>query len=232
MQGFATLDWSSFAPWTDFLLHTLHYISLAFMIVAYTIKIKQLLAKPAVAEGTPAKGDHAKAIRYSYFLLAMPWEIESQRKHWFRYLEFAMFHIAMAVGIGVAFTMPWGHEYLATPPVIFVLLAVFSLGTLIGLSRLLRRLSDPAVRAISTPDDFFCIILLTLWMASGVLMAPQSSWHGELWVQAYFVLATFFLFYVPFSKISHYVYWPFMRFYIGKHFGHRGVFPKKRVANS
>lgn len=232
MLEFGTLDWSVFAPWTDFLLHKLHYISLAFMVVAYAIKIKQLLDKPAAGEGTPPKGDHATAIRYSYLLIAMPWEIESQRKHWYRYVEFALFHIAMAVGIGVAFTMPWGHQYLTAPVVIYALVAVFGLGTLIGLSRLARRLTDPAMRSISKPDDYFCIMLLTLWMASGVVMAPQVAWHGELWVQAYFVLATFFLFYVPFSKISHYVYWPFMRFYIGKHFGHRGVFPKKRVASS
>ncbi len=232
MLEFGTLDWSGFAPWTDFLLHKLHYISLAFMVVAYAIKIKQLLNKVAAGEGTPAKGDHAQAIRYSYALLAMPWEIESQKTNWYRYLEFAMFHVAMAVGIGVAFTMPWGHQFLEAPPVIWALMGIFGLGTLIGISRFLRRVSDPAMRAISSPDDYFCILLLTAWMASGVMMAPQAAWYGELWVQAFFVLATFFLFYVPFSKISHYVYWAFQRYYIGKHFGHRGVFPKKRVANS
>ena len=45
----------------------------------------------------------------------------------------------------------------------------------------------------------------------------------------YLYLTSFFLLYVPFSKISHYIYWPFIRFYIGKHFGHRGVYPPKAV---
>lgn len=222
------MNWSELQPSTNFLLHQLHYFSLAFMIIAYAIKIKMLLNKPAAKEGTPAKGDHGKAIKYSYMLLAMPWEIESQKKHWFRYLEFAMFHIAMAVGIGVAFTMPWAHAYMDSLPVVYGLQVIFALGALIGLSRLIRRLFDSSMRAISSPDDYFCIILLTTWMASGVMAAPQAS---EFWLVAYFGLATFFLFYVPFSKISHYVYWPFMRYYIGKHWGHRGVFPKKRVAD-
>jgi hypothetical protein len=39
-----------------------------------------------------------------------------------------------------------------------------------------------------------------------------------------------FLVYVPFSKISHYIYYPFTRTYMGRHFGRRGVFPIRRKA--
>jgi hypothetical protein len=46
---------------------------------------------------------------------------------------------------------------------------------------------------------------------------------------AFFGLTAFFLVYVPFSKISHYVYWPFIRYYVGKHLGHRGAYPTKTV---
>ena len=223
------LNWENLAAHTQILLHQLHYAALTFMLVAYAIKIRQMLKKTMPKEGTPSKGDHGKAIRYSFRLLAMPWEMESQRTNALRWLEFAFFHAAMAVGIGVAFTMPWGHAHLAHPYVVYGLQATFGIAALIGASRLLRRLTNPAVRAVSTPDDYFCIVLLTAWMATVVMMAPQTS---ETWLLAYFVLATFFLFYVPFSKISHYVFWPFMRYYMGKHFGHRGVYPKKRVANS
>lgn len=44
---------------------------------------------------------------------------------------------------------------------------------------------------------------LTLWMAAGVFAIPQER---EGWLFAFYLLATFFLIYVPFSKISHYVY--------------------------
>ena len=62
------------------------------------------------------------------------------------------------------------------------------------------------------------------------MLAVQQT--SELWLVTYFSLATFFLFYVPFSKISHYVYWFFVRYYIGKHLGHRGVFPVQRVPST
>lgn len=224
-----TLNWSELMPATHVLVHNLHYIALAFMVIAYTIKIRQFMKKPLAKEGTPGKGDKGKAIRYSFFLLARPDEMESTRKHWFRYLEFVLFHIAMAIGIGVAFTLPMLHESMKTNYIIYPQQGFFGVAALIGLSRLARRVGSPAMRAISTPDDYFCLVLLTAWMVTGVFQAPQTS---ESWLLSFYVLATFFLFYVPFSKISHYVCWPFMRLYMGRHFGHRGVYPKKRIAGA
>lgn len=225
----AEVNWHELMPFTELLVHKLHYIALAFMVVAYTIKIRLMLKKPLAKEGTPTKGDHGKAIQYAFFLLARPDEMESTRRQWFRWLEFAVFHVAMAVGIAVAFTMPWAHEAMKGSFIIVFQQGIFGIAVLIGISRLVRRITRADMRAISSPDDYFCLILLTLWMFSGVMNAPQTS---EFWLLAYFSMATFFLFYVPFSKISHYVCWPFMRYYMGKHFGHRGVYPKKRIAGA
>jgi nitrate reductase gamma subunit len=225
----ATLDWHDLRPFTHFLVHSLHYIALAFMVIAYTIKIRSIIKKPAAVEGTPARGDHAKAIRYSLMLLARPDEMESTRRHWFRWIEFAVFHVAMAAGIGVAFTMPWAHASMLSPFTVYGQQVIFGIAALIGISRLFRRIVSVPMRAISSPDDYFCLALLTGWMVTGVFNAPQTS---EFWLLGYFTLATFFLFYVPFSKISHYICWPFLRFYMGKHFGHRGVYPKKRIAGA
>ena len=40
---------------------------------------------------------------------------------------------------------------------------------------------------------------------------------------------SFFLIYVPFSKISHYLYYPFTRYWLGKTLGHRGSMPPQKV---
>jgi hypothetical protein len=52
-----------------------------------------------------------------------------------------------------------------------------------------------------------------------------GQWH----LITYFILTAFFLVYVPFSKISHYLYYPFTRYYLGKTMGHRGIYPMRRV---
>ncbi len=218
--------WENLGNNTKLVMNQLHYLGLAFMILAYTLKVYQFLQKPAAAEGTPARGDHGKAIRYAYLTLAMPWELESQKRHWIRYGEFVLFHLAMAVGIGFAFVVPIVPEFMKSPVIGGIAKLFFISGFVIGISRMGRRIFKPEMRKITSPDDFFCLILLTLWMFTGIFAAPLRS---ETWLFWYYCMATFFLFYVPFSKISHYVYYPFIRFYVGKHFGHRGTFPKKRV---
>jgi nitrate reductase gamma subunit len=84
------------------------------------------------------------------------------------------------------------------------------------------------MRAISTPDDYFSLALLTVWFLFAALAAPNRADRGEGVLLAFFFLTAFFLLYVPFSKISHYLYYPFTRFYLGRTLTHRGVFPIRR----
>ena len=57
------------------------------------------------------------------------------------------------------------------------------------------------------------------------MAAPNKPAPTEFWLLGYFLLTAFFLVYVPFSKISHYIFYPFTRWYLGKTLGHRGVYP-------
>jgi nitrate reductase gamma subunit len=99
---------------------------------------------------------------------------------------------------------------------------------LVGALRFIRRISDPYMRAISSPDDYFSLILLTIWFFFGVLATPNNYAQGEWHLLTFFLLTAFFLIYVPFSKISHYLYYPFTRYYFGRSMGYRGVYPIKR----
>ena len=84
------------------------------------------------------------------------------------------------------------------------------------------------MRLISTPDDFFSLGLLTVWCFASIFAAPNRPDLGEGPLMVYFIMTAFFLVYVPFSKISHYLYYPFTRFYFGRTMGYRGVYPIKR----
>ena len=46
------------------------------------------------------------------------------------------------------------------------------------------------------------------------------------WNNAYFIITAFFLFYVPFSKISHYVYFFYAGVVTGSRYGWRGANPQ------
>ena len=60
-------------------------------------------------------------------------------------------------------------------------------------------------------------------------IAGVERFASENWLIAYLLLTSFFLVYVPFSKISHYLYYPFSRWWIGKALGHRGSYPYSRA---
>ncbi len=218
------LDWDRLGPVTTILVYEIFFGALGFMVLAYLVKIRRLLKLPAVVESTPPRGDEVRGIRYAYLTLAIPWELESQRQDWSSYVEFACLHISIAVNLGMALTLPMAHEALRRPSVITALHWILLTGAAIGLLRLTNRLTQRALRAISSPDDYLCLVLLTMWMLAGLSAISQQSGAGLL---VYYLLATLCLIYMPFSKLSHFVYWPFIRYHMGKHFGHRGVYPRK-----
>jgi nitrate reductase gamma subunit len=214
------------SPLTRALMDQVQLVALAFMAVVYVLKVRWLLRFRAPAERTPARGSEARGVRYAMATLAMPWELPSTRVHWLRWVEFAVFHVGVAAAIGLTFVMPYWPRLVGLPAVAIAFQLVFAAAAIAALSRLSRRMSRPELRLITTPDDVFSLVLLVAWLVAGILAAPQRS---EPSLIAFFGLTAFFLVYVPFSKISHYVYWPFIRYYIGRHLGHRGAYPTKTV---
>jgi nitrate reductase gamma subunit len=101
---------------------------------------------------------------------------------------------------------------------------------LVGIYRIVRRLVVPVMRLISTPDDYFSLVLLTVWFLLGILALGHIAGplQSELYLVAFLLATSFFLVYVPFSKISHYLYYPFTRFWLGRSLGHRGSLPYAR----
>ena len=207
----------------------LQIIALTFMGLVYILKIRWILGFKAGKERQAATGDPATTAKrgavYSLFNIFMPWSMSSTRQHLFFYLQFGIFHVAVATSITMSIIMPYFPQLISGKTVVFLLQVLFGLGCLIGLGRFIRRVVSPYIRAISTPDDFFAVALLTAWLAFACMAAPNNRHETEFWVLGYFLLTAFFLFYVPFSKISHYIFYPFTRWYLGKTLGHRGVYP-------
>jgi nitrate reductase gamma subunit len=215
-----------------FVSDELQLMALGFMAIVYFLRIRWLLRFPAGRERqTPSvRPDTSsfKGIVYSWANIAMPWSMESTRQEFFFYAQFVIFHLAVAANIIMSFVIPYVPSLMKPMIVVRGLQVLFALGCLIGCYRLYRRLSNPFIRQISSPDDFFSLILLTVWMFVSFWAAPNRPEQGEGALMAYFIMTAFFLVYVPFSKISHYLYYPFTRYYFGKTMGYRGVYPIKR----
>lgn len=209
----------------------LQIIALTFMAVVYVLKVRWILKYNAGKERQAPTGrpdtDSRKGAVYSLFNIAMPWAMSSTRQHPLFWLQFATFHTGVAVSIAMSFIIPYAPGLIAHQYIVYLLQALFAAAFLIGLGRFLRRVVSPYMRAISTPDDYFSLGLLVVWFAFAFMAAPNKPEKTEFWLLGYFLLTAFFLFYVPFSKISHYIYYPFTRWYLGKTLGHRGVYPMR-----
>ena len=203
------------------------YLALAFMALMYIIKISQMLKKPIPPEKAELKGDRVSGAFSSLLNVLKPWSMESTRNNPYFYIEFLIFHIGVALTIGATFFIPL-FPSLMTRTVSKIFMIFMGLAFLIGLRRMYRRLTVPEIRIISSPDDFFAITLMTVFFAVG--FGAMSLWingspdTGWMWI--FFLMTTFFLLYVPFSKISHYVLYPFGRINFGRIFGGRGVLNK------
>jgi len=208
---------------------TLQIFALSFMAIVYAIKIRWILKFPAGKERQATTSTQGMTPRKGALLsilnIATPWAMGSYRQHPFMYVQFAVFHVAVAVSIAMSIIMPYWPEAIASPAMVLALQIVFAGGFAVGLMRLVRRVRNRYVRAISSPDDYFSLALLCVWMVFSFLAAPNARAVSETPILIYFFLTAFFLIYVPFSKISHYIYYPFARYYLGKTLGHRGSYP-------
>jgi nitrate reductase gamma subunit len=219
------------SPFLLFAEDKLQILALCCMAIVYALKIRWIMSYAAGRDRqatTAVFTNASKGARYSLLNIAMPWTMGSTRSHPFLYIQFVVFHIGVAVSIAMSFLIPYVPHLISSKVAIVSMQVIYAAAVIVGILRMYRRISDSYLRAISTPDDYFSLLLLIVWLASSYTAAPNRPEAGEAPLIIYFLLTAFFLIYVPFSKISHYLYYPFSRWYLGKTLGYRGVYPIKR----
>ena len=212
--------------------HTLQEVALIVMAVVYLLRIRWLLQFKKVGDRQAPTGlegsTKRKGILYSWAAIAMPWTMESTRTKFFFYAQFVIFHLGVVVAILLSFLIPYAPQVLESKFVEIVFQVLIGAAFLVGCGRIVRRITSKYIRAISSPDDYFSLILLTVWFGFAFFAVPNNYQQGGTILLIFFFLTAFFLMYVPFSKISHYLYYPFSRFWFGRSMGHRGVYPIRR----
>lgn len=199
--------------------HLTHVIGTTALVSFYLLRLYFLLRRRVARDGAPnAKGDIRDGIIWSLLILVTPWRMESTSKHWTRYAEFVVFHIAIFLNILTSFLLAYAPAVMG-PPVSYGFIFFMTLGLAAGLLRIARRFTRPEMRAISSFDDYFSMGLVLVFLLTGILALAGLFWA----IVVYFTVAAFFLVYEPFSKIRHYIYYPFGRFFFGAEFGRRGV---------
>lgn len=202
--------------------------ALLFMAVVYAFRLIWIFRFKSGRERTTPAGSKTAGIGYSLMNIAMPWAMESTRKKPSFYAQFVVFHLGVAAAIAATFIIPYRPDLFEIKAVARVFQVIMGAAFLVGLLRLIRRLTNPVVRLISTADDYLSLTLMILFFAAGILAVPNNSRTADWTLILFFGLTAFFLMYVPFSKICHYLYYPFTRYFLGRTLGHRGAIPPGR----
>ena len=202
--------------------------ALTFLGIVYLFRIIWLLRFAYRKERTYPAGSARTGVIYSMMNVAMPWAMESTRKKPIFYIQFVIFHIGVAAAISSTFIIPYWPGLFKVKAVVILFQLSIGAALIVGLLRLFRRLSNPALRLISSLDDYASLILMILFFAAGIIAIPNRYETVEWPLIVFFAITAFLIIYVPFSKIGHYLYYPFTRYFLGKTMGHRGVLPRKR----
>lgn len=204
-----------------FAQNELQVAAFVFMIVGCALRIVWILRFPAVRAGgdlvfadgpdrTPWRGGVRSLIQ-----ILLPWTMSSARQHPAQYFEFAALHLGIAGSIMMSLLIPYAPGVMTAEWVrhTFAILLTASLGAVVV--RFGRRAGDPYVRSISTPDDYFTLAVLAVWFGSGIVVA--LGWTTGEWSRiVYFAVTAFLFVYTPFSKVLHYIYYPFARWHLGR----------------
>jgi hypothetical protein len=212
--------------------HLLRYLEnevqvacLIFMGIVYAFRIVWLLRFRMPRERTLPRGSERAGIINSLSSIVRPGTMESARlKPWF-YVQFVILHLGVVGAIAATFIIPYRPALFRIDSVTVGFQAILAAAFIVGLLRLYRRLRLPAVRLISSPDDYFSLGLIIVYFAAAFLAVGNAHPKAEWPLILFFGLTAFFLVYVPFSKISHYLYYPLARYALGKTLGHRGIVP-------
>ena len=199
--------------------HLTHEIGTAILVALYLLRLAVLLRRRRSKDlASNPKGEIWRGTLDAFVTIVVPWKMESTRKHWVRYVEFAVFHVGVFVNILLSFVLAYAPGVLSAP-VRGVVFGLLTASLVAGGLRLYRRASRPEMRIISSPDDHIALGMVLLFLLTGLL--SLLGWGpGTI---AYFVIAALFLVYEPFSKIRHYIYYPFARYFYGVAAGRRGV---------
>ncbi len=193
-------------------------VALVFCLLVFTKKLRVFnqLARPV--DLAQPKGNVKNGLIYAYTLGMAPWSKESTRRHMLSYLRGVAFHIGIFIGLAVLIISPWVQ---ILPAAIRMSLALICLVcAVMGLIGFIARFSDPHLKALSTKDDYFAVLLVSLFIGvTGLWMLFPTI------IVLYYTISAVMLVYAPFGKIRHCIYFAYSRWFYGKFVGSRAVLP-------
>jgi len=191
-------------------------IALGLSVAGLGWRLHGLLARPYRPDRAQARGPAWRGVVYAFTEGMMPWAKESTRRHFLPYVRGVLFHLGIFGALATLAFSPWRS---ALPSGIATAgLVITGIGAMGGLIGVLMRVFDRRLRALSHPDDYAAVVLVTAWQA-----ASAAFWLDPRWASIFYGLSALTLVAIPLTKIRHCIYFFFSRFFFGLFYGRRAV---------
>lgn len=193
-------------------------LALIFSVFAFGRRLRAFSQLPRPVDRAVPKGNLKSGVLYAYTLGMAPWSKESTRRHAIAYLRGVAFHTGIFLGLLILVASPWLG---GVPQIGRIILGICTAaGTLFGFAGLLARFVEPNLKALSTGDDYFAVLVVSLFLASEALwlFVPQA-------LVFFYLVSAAMLVYAPLGKIRHCFYFAYSRLFYGRFIGSRAVLP-------
>jgi nitrate reductase gamma subunit len=193
-------------------------VSGLFCIVTLTVILIRTFSfgqKPTYAH---PRGSSFSGVVYALGWGMLPWEKESASQHLWTYAGGILYHLGILVTLLFLSTVLLGISLPAT----FLLIEriLLTIGLISGVTLLIKRVSKPSMRALSSGDDYWANVLVDL-----LLLSALASTFTEKALIPFLIIAIVTFIYLPFGKLRHCVFFFYSRILFGDFFGRRGILP-------
>jgi nitrate reductase gamma subunit len=133
-----------------------------------------------------------------------------------------LFHVCLiltpilTVGHVMLWKESWGISWWTLPDSLSKVMSVIVI--IGGVAFLMRRISNPTVRFVSSTSDFVLLTLVLAPFISG-LLAYYQVFNYEVTIIVHMWTGAIWLAMIPFTRISHMLFFPLTRAYMGSEFG-------------
>jgi len=202
-----------------------HNIALAAFLVCFislSYHFIRLIRLGAPKDYSQKAGNLKSAITYSFLGAMSPGKKESAYLHLPTYIAGLLYHFGTFTAIVLFFLFLVNIDL--TGSMRWASIGMLAFSGLSGGGILLKRMTVKKLRSLSSPDDYFSNLMVTVFQFFTLGMLVKESF-----APIYFLCVSLLLLYLPLGKLKHALYFFAARYHLGFFYGWRGIWSAKKM---